>query len=86
MTASQIADVVVSEYPNPLDDDTQAVSLNDEAGLVVLHESTGALSRFEDAHDQDADGFAIFREQPAEVAAFASTHLLATNDALHVTR
>ena len=57
-------DGFVSEYPDPIDEDTQAVSLNVEAGLVVLHATSGEYHRFDDAHGQDADGFAIFREQP----------------------
>jgi hypothetical protein len=53
----------VSEYPDPIDEDTRAVSLNVEAGLVVLHATTGDIRRFEDAHETDADGFATFRER-----------------------
>jgi hypothetical protein len=57
-------DGFVTEYPEPIDEDTRAVSLNVEAGRVVLHATSGVVHYFYDAHDQDVDGFAIFREQP----------------------
>jgi hypothetical protein len=57
----------VSEYPDPTDEDTQAVSLNLGTGLITLHAATGQVHRFEDANVKDADGFATFREHPTWV-------------------
>ena len=57
----------VTEYPDPIDEDTRAASLNVETGLVVLHATTGVVHRFEDGLEKDADGFAIFRERPMDV-------------------
>src|SRR5918992_4913221 len=56
-------DGYVSQYPDPIDEDTQVVSLNIEAGRVVLHVTPGTFHYFDAAHDQDIDGFAIFRER-----------------------
>jgi hypothetical protein len=57
----------VSEFPDPLDEDTQAVSQNAETGLIVLHAADGEVLYFEDAHASDSDGFLVFREQSREV-------------------
>jgi hypothetical protein len=34
----------VSEYPDPLDDDTQEVTLDADKGIVTLHAKTGSIS------------------------------------------
>jgi predicted Zn finger-like uncharacterized protein len=49
----------LSEYPDPLDEDTQAVTLNAEARTVTLHAETGSLHRFLDSGEQDDDGYTI---------------------------
>ena len=58
-------DGFASEYPDPIDKDTRAVSLDVKAGRVVLHASSGVWHRFDAVRCQDVDGFAIFREQPS---------------------
>ena len=52
----------VSDYPDPLDDDTSAVMLNVETGKVTLHANGGAVHYFTDSGEKDEDGFAIYRE------------------------
>lgn len=52
----------VSDYPDLPDEDTQAVMLNPQSGLVTLHAMTGGVHRFRDSSEKDEEGFTLYDE------------------------